>query len=136
MDRTGWTAVVLCAIALVLWQFYVVKQAQTHRPATASSPLPSASVSVTPLAASPLGPSVTPTITATPSPQPAPSAAEFAEATETLKNSDVELHLTNRGGGISEVVLPKHLAENDRQVVLNGSAHMPIGAIVADPAAP
>src|SRR5689334_21919586 len=118
MDRTAWIAVVLCAVALVLWQVYTVKQTQNQRAiAAAASPLPSASVSVTPLAASALGPSVAPTITATP--QPAPSVAGFAEATETLKTADVELHLTNRGGGIAEVVLPNHLAENERHVVLN-----------------
>ena len=51
-----------------------------------------------------------PTAAATPAPQPgtavtaAPSATptQFEEKTETLRNSDVELHLTNRGGGISE----------------------------------
>ena len=58
------------------------------------------------------------------SPEAAPQAVRrqprpFAEKTETLRNSDVELHLTNRGGGIAEAVLLNHMAEDDKHVTLN-----------------
>ena len=60
----------------------------------------------------------------------------FAEKVETLRNSDVELRLTNRGGGITEAVMLSHIAEDAKRVVLNSPKHMPIGAMVDDPAKP
>ncbi len=69
---------------------------------------------------------------------PAPAAPPaFAEKTETLSNSDVELRLTNRGGGISEARLLNHKGENGQGVVvLNSPDRLPIGAIMDQPAAP
>ena len=52
------------------------------------------------------------------------------ERTETLSNSDVELHFTNRGGGIAQAILPNYLAEHGESVTLNSPARLPIGAIV------
>src|SRR5204862_6339183 len=68
------------------------------------------------------------------SPRPAPVA--FVEKTETLRNSDIELHLTSRGGGISEVVLLRYAAEENKRVTLNLPDRLPIGAILQDPATP
>jgi YidC/Oxa1 family membrane protein insertase len=64
------------------------------------------------------------------------SAPSFTENIQTLHNSDVELHLTNRGGGITEAVMLNHIAEDAKRVILNSSRHTPIGAIVDDPARP
>jgi YidC/Oxa1 family membrane protein insertase len=71
-------------------------------------------------------------------PGPSATPAQFEEKTETLRNSDVELHLTNRGGGISEAVLLNYPAEvgKSERVTLNSPARTPIGAIVEDPAVP
>src|ERR1051325_7889567 len=134
MDRTAWIVVALCVIGLVLWEIYSFRQIQP-RPATSSrpaitnpSPLPTPPTSlesVTPTAA--------PVASAQPSPTAAPSAPSFAELTDTIRNSDLELHLTNRGGGIAQAVLLNHIAEQDRRVTLNSDDHPPIGAIVADP---
>src|SRR5690349_17167378 len=104
MDRTAWVAVVLSAVGLVIWYAYMAKQAavrpnpafssaQTSPAGASLAPSPSAGISSTP---SPL-----PSIAAAPSASPAPSVAAFTEARETLRNSDVELHLTNRGGAIA-----------------------------------
>ena len=68
--------------------------------------------------------------------QPTPGATTFAEVTDTIRNSDLELHLTNRGGGIVKAVLLNHVAEEDKRVTLNSEEHPPIGAIVSDPKAP
>src|SRR5581483_4572739 len=84
------------------------------------------------------------TATAAPAASPASTPASaigqqmppFAEKTELLRNNDAELRITNRGGGISEVVLSNHIAENDKRVTLNSPDHMPIGAIVDQPATP
>src|SRR2546429_8630333 len=85
-----------------------------------------------------------PSLRASPPPPPAapevaPNAAEpvpsFPEKIETLRNSDVELHLTNRGGGIKEAVWLKQLAEKGHRVVLNSAESAPIGAITEQPSA-
>jgi len=104
MDRTAWIVVALCVVGLVIWEIYLVKQ-------TPPRPVP---VTVVPGQSSPtttpaiLVASPTPVAEATPSPEATPT---FAEKIETLRNSDVELRLTNRGGGIKEAVLLKQVAE-------------------------
>lgn len=73
---------------------------------------------------------------ATPAPVATESAPTFAEKSETLRNSDIELHLTNRGGAITEAVLLNHVTDNGRHVVLNAPDRLPIGAIVEQPETP
>src|SRR5947207_6148371 len=131
MDRTAWIAVTLCVIGLVLWELYLAKQTPPRR----------APVNV--LAQAP----AVPTLAASPSAlqlaqapatalKPEEAAASFPERIETLRNSDVELHLTNRGGGIKEAVLLKQVAERGQRVILNSSECAPIGAIIEQPSAP
>src|SRR5207244_13284527 len=67
---------------------------------------------------------------------PAEPVPSFAEKIETLRNSDVELRLTNRGGGIKEAVLLRQIAEKGQRVVLNSAQNAPIGAIIEQPSAP
>ncbi len=128
MDRTAWIVVILCVIGLVLWELYLVKQ-------TPPRPAP---VNVTPLQISPAATIASPTPLA--SPEVAQKAAEpvpsFPEKIETLRNSDVELRLTNRGGGIKEAVLLRQVAENGQRVVLNSAESAPIGALIEQPSAP
>src|SRR5678815_3006856 len=123
MDRTAWIVVALCVIGLVLWQIYVAKQ-MPPRPAPVNVASGQASPTATPkvLEASPPPaiPETTPKTT-----EPVPS---FAEKIETLRNSDVELRLTNRGGGIKEAILLKQVAEKGKPVVLNSAKSAPIGA--------
>src|SRR5947207_15643059 len=98
MDRTAWIVVVLCVLGLVLWEVYLAKQ-------TPPRPAP---VNITPGQASPTG---TPTVfgacpTPPASPEVAPQSDEsvwsYPEKVETLRNSDVELGLTNGDDGIKE----------------------------------
>ncbi|HEV8619013.1 MAG TPA: membrane protein insertase YidC, partial [Candidatus Udaeobacter sp.] len=128
MDRTAWIAVTFCVIGLVVWQIYLVKQ-------TPPRPAP---VSVPPEQLSPTASTASPTPLAVP--PAAPKAAEpvpsFPEKIETLRNSDVELRLTNRGGGIKEAILLKQVAEKGKPVVLNSADSAPIGAIIEQPSAP
>src|SRR6266571_3869001 len=132
MDRTAWIAVALCVIGLVLWEVYLAKQTQ-RKPAPANAP---AQFSPTPTAAA--NASASPLATAAPSiaPKVAEPIPTFPEQVETLRNSDVELRLTNRGGGIKEAVLLNHVAEKNAHVTLNSSDRLPIGAIIDNPAAP
>jgi YidC/Oxa1 family membrane protein insertase len=134
MDRTAWIVVALCTLGLIGWYIYVGKQSQQLRQqqlGVPGSPTPPVSVSATPAQS----PSPAITASSTPAPQTAP---EFAEKTETLRNDDVELHLTNRGGGIAEAVLLNHIASQDdqRRVVLDSKEQMPIGAIIEQPNTP
>jgi YidC/Oxa1 family membrane protein insertase len=132
MDRTAWIVVGLCVVGLVLWEFYLAKQ-MAPRPAPASvapgQPSPTATPVILSASPSPLSTPQTPQ-------QGVELGPRFAEKTETLRNSDVELRLTNRGGGIAEAVVLNHVAEEARRVTLNSPKHMPIGAIVDDPAKP
>ena len=131
MDRTAWIVVALCVIGLVLWEFYLAKQMGPRpAPASVAPGRPSASATPAILAPSPLP---TPVAEAEPSSTPTPS---FAEKIETLRNSDVELRLTNRGGGIKEAVLLKQIAEKGQRVVLNSDQSAPIGAILEQPSTP
>src|SRR5438046_1119904 len=139
MDRTAWIAITICVLGLIAWEIWIARQPLSP-PAVATAPSPATPLaSGTPFASEP-------TAVATPAPKPgtgatvAPSAtpAQFEEKTETLRNSDVELHLTNRGGGVSEAILlnyPAEVGESER-VTLNSPARIPIGAMVDDPAAP
>src|SRR5437764_9145306 len=134
MDRTAWIAITLCTLGLIGWYLYVGKQSQQLKQqqlAATASPTPSVAVSASPPPVS--SPGATTTVTATPA---APSVPEFAEKTETLRNDDVELHLTNRGGGIRDAVLLNHIAQENQRVVLNSKDQPPIGAIVSDPSGP
>jgi len=132
MDRTTWIVVTLCVIGLVLWEIYVANQTRPKPapatgapPATFSPPPGVATSTATPALAA-----------ATPTPQPAETVAPFPAQTETLRNSDLELHLTNRGGGIAEAVLLNHVAEENSRVTLNSADHPPVGAIIDNAAAP
>jgi YidC/Oxa1 family membrane protein insertase len=132
MDRTAWIVVGLCVVGLVLWEFYLAKQiAPRTAPATPARGQASPPATPATLSASP-----SPLATPEASPQGVESGPSFAEKTEALRNSDVELRLTNRGGGISEAVILNQIAEDDKRVVLNSPEHTPIGAIVDDPAKP
>src|SRR5438477_10876408 len=132
MDRTAWIAVALCVVGLVLWELYLAKQAPPRRAPIAVgpeqvSPVPttSASASASPAVAAPAIPA-----------KAAEATPSFPEKIETLRNSDVELRLTNRGGGIKEAVLLKQVAEKGQRVVLNSAECAPIGSIIEQPSAP
>jgi YidC/Oxa1 family membrane protein insertase len=131
MDRTAWIVVILCVVGLVGWQIYVAKH-MSPRPAPINvapgQPSPAATPKV-------FEPSPTPAVSEA-TPKPAEPASTFAEKIETLRNSDVELRLTNRGGGIKEAVLLRQIAEKGQPVILNSAQSAPIGTIIEQPSAP
>ena len=132
MDRTAWIVVGLCVIGLVVWEFYLAKQ-MTPRPAPVSGAPRQASATATPaiVAASP-----SPMATTETAPTSLESVPSFTEKIETLRNSDVELRLTNRGGGITEAVMLNQIAEDAKRVIVNSPRHTPVGAMIDDPAKP
>jgi len=133
MDRTAWIVVILCVIGLVTWTWWNGQHAPPRpaTPALSPTPLPlaAASASVAPLTS----PSPAPAATATPAAEATPA---FAEKAETLRNDDVELRLTNRGGGIREATLLNHISQGDQRVIINSKDQLPIGALVEQPANP
>jgi len=135
MDRTAWIAIILCVIGLVVWEWWVAKQTPRPRPPTsaqlspAPTPLAGTSPSAVPLTAS----SPPSAATGTPAPEATPA---FAEKIETLRNDDVELRLTNRGGGIREAVLLNHIGQGGDRLVINSKDQSPIGAMVEQPNSP
>jgi YidC/Oxa1 family membrane protein insertase len=139
MDRQAWIAITLCVLGLVGWQIYSATHTPPRAPITAAAsptPTPANAASATASPASSAATSPAPGATATPPPSPSEIAPVFVEKSETLGNSDVEFHLTNRGGAISEAVLLNHVADNGQHVVLNGPDRLPIGAILEQPEAP
>ena len=128
MDRTAWIVVTLCVIGLVLWEIYLVKQ-------TPPRPAP---LNVAPAQASPTSSIVSPTPAAVAGAvrKTVETPSTFSEKIVVLRNSDVELRLTNRGGGIKEAVLLKQVAEKGQRVVLNSAESAPIGALIEEPSGP
>src|SRR5713226_10415782 len=135
MDRTAWIVITLCVIGLLAWEgwvWWVAKQTPRQlAPAVALSPTPAAAAEASQPAvpftsASPaaVAPAATPAAEATPA---------FAEKTETLRNDDVELRLTNRGGGIREAALLNHIGQGDQRVIINSKDQLPIGGLVEQP---
>ena len=130
MDRQAWIAITLCVLGLIGWYAYTT----THLPPPApvvAVPSPAATANNSPVAAA--SPSALASPVSGASPSLAESVPTFAEKSETLTNGDVEFHLTNRGGAITEAVLLNHTGENGQRVILNASDRIPIGAIVEQP---
>src|SRR5258708_28946462 len=118
MDRTAWIVVALCVVGLVVWEVYLAKQ-MAPRPAPVTAVPGQTSPTATPaiLAASP---------SPLASPEAAPQGAEpgptFAEKVETLRNSDVELRFTNRGGGIAEAAIVNQIRGDSKPLTMQSAA--------------
>jgi len=119
MDWKTWVAVGLSIVGLVVWQMYyaeqIAQQAQyeelLHEPDP--SPTPTALFAPTP----------------TPTPEPEPTAPTMMARSESLSAGDAQYIFNNDTGGIEEVLLLLHVAENQEAVFLNRDRLMPIGAI-------
>src|SRR5205823_11267720 len=123
MDRTAWIVVALCVVGLVVWEMYLAKQ-MSPRSAPVTATPGQTSRTATPAI---LAPSPSPLASPEAAPQSSESVPTFAEKLETLRNSDIELRFTNRGGGIAEAIMSNHIAEDAKRVSLNSPKHMPIG---------
>ena len=139
MDRQAWIAILLCFVVLAGWQVYVMKHAPPPLARALVSPSPSLAPEAT-IAPSPSAGTSSPTASQStapnvPLPEVTPTPKPFAEQTTTLRNADLELLLTNRGGGIAEAVLPKHRGENGGPIKLNSASRVPIGALLDKPSA-
>src|SRR5882762_2378006 len=131
MDRTAWIVVIFCVIGLALWTWWSGQHLPPRpAPATLSA---TATPATAPSASAISAPSPVPAASATPSTAPAPA---FAEKIETLRNDDVELRFTNRGGGITEAILLNQIAQGDQRAALKSKEQTVIGAMLQSPDAP
>src|SRR5439155_26467915 len=105
MDRTAWIVVALCVIGLVVWEIYLAKQ-MAPRPAPIVVALGLVSPTATPAILAP-SPSATPVAEATPQ----TAVPSFPDKIESLRNSDVELLLTNRRVVIKHAILPQYITQ-------------------------
>jgi YidC/Oxa1 family membrane protein insertase len=133
MDRTAWIVITLCVIGLVAWEWWIAKQTPPRPAIVSGSPTPAPSTPPAEASATPVAPSFTPAPSTTPAPAPAATVPPSEVRIEKLRNTDVELALTNAGGGIEKVVLLHHKGEGDAPVTLNSQATVPIGALIENP---
>src|SRR3981081_4468102 len=103
MDRQAWIAITLCVLGLIGWYAYTASHLPPPAPVVAA-PSPAVTASNSPAAAASPSTAAPPVSATSPSPVPAESVPTFAEKSETMTNGDVEFHLTNRGGAITEAV--------------------------------
>lgn len=121
MDRKAWIAVTLSVVGLFAWQWYVSKT-YPHPKAGTVPAAPAASG--------------TPAAVATPTPAQAastPAMPVMAARAESLRQDGAEFVFNNDTGGIEQVVLSLHKAENQGSVALNGDRAMPVGGIGFQP---
>ncbi|HEY1582592.1 MAG TPA: membrane protein insertase YidC [Chthoniobacterales bacterium] len=135
MDRQAWIAVTLCIVGLIAWEVYMAKHPSAPSPKVLASPTPMTMASAASPTAAPGATAAAPPPNE-PTPSPTPTPVSFVEKTTTLRNPDLELLLTDRGGGIAGAILPQHKGENGAPVKLNSNRALPIGAIIEKPAAP
>jgi len=134
MDRTAWIAVVIATIGLIAsmyWQQHQMAEARAkylqQQAVLAAQATP---------AATPLAQTSGPSPLATP-PTPAQDLAmkipSVPDQVGTLKSDVAELHFSNNRGGLSNVLLLKHSAEEGHFVQLNSGRTAAIGAITQNP---
>jgi len=134
MDRTAWIAVVIATIGLIAsmyWQQhqmaearakYLQQQAVLAAQATPAATPQSQTTGPSPLATPP-----------TPAQDLAAKIPSVPDQVGTLKSDVAELHFSNNRGGLSNVLLLKHSAEEGHFVQLNSGRTAAIGAITQNP---
>lgn len=126
MDRTAWTAVIVCLAAMFFYGKYQADQTvKAQREAAAVAAAAPAPTDDPPVAApsQPTAVSTSPAADAEPVEETAPVAEEAVEAQLiTLENGFVRYHLTNMGAGVATAELLKHnrsLDGEDGYVTIN-----------------
>jgi len=158
MDRKAWISIGLCIVALFAWQWYYQKTygeaiaeqnraraaeraaatEQAARDAANSTPSPAGTPSlVAPEATSTPAPAslvadTTPSLVAPPFGDTPPDAASTAEELTVISDA-MELRFTSRGGGLRNVRLTEHEAEEDERIILNEHRTAPIGDLAMAP---
>src|SRR5947208_1244213 len=101
MDRQAWIAVALCILGLIGWQVYMVRHPAPPPPKIAALPSATATAATTTSPAASAAPLADNRASSPNESSSTPAPRAFVEKTTPLRNSDLELLLTNRGGGIA-----------------------------------
>lgn len=132
MDTKAWIAIILCVIGLFAWQWWYASEFQqaARQQAAQSTPPPAPDPSAPPQAqpapeAATTPGDALPPPAATPEPTPEHAPAQVRDITL----PSLELTFTNRGGGIDQVRLLEHDAEDGEFVTVNRFGEVPIGAV-------
>jgi YidC/Oxa1 family membrane protein insertase len=134
MDRTAWIAVVLATIGLIAsmyWQQHQMAEARTKYLQQQAVLAAQATPAATPL--SQTSEASHPPAPATPAQDLATKSPSLPDQAGTLKSDVAELHFSNNRGGLSNVLLLKHSAEEGHFVQLNSERTAAIGAITQNP---
>lgn len=128
LDRTGWIAVIICSIGLMLWYSSSMKEAQKAREAAAIA-------AAAKKAALEANPEIEPTPEAADkATEPIPDPSEQEQLTS-IETDGVIFNFTNLGGGIASTELLKHnqSLNSEEHVIFNryegAKARSPIGAL-------
>ncbi len=155
MDRKAWISIGLCVVALFAWQWYYQKtygeaiaeqnraraaaaaeRAAQEEAATTPAPTSTPSLVSSDAASTSAPPSLiaesTPTLVAPQLGDTTPDAATPAEEL-TITSDAMELRFTSRGGGLRDVRLTEHEAEEDERIILNEHRTAPIGDLAMAP---
>lgn len=125
MDRTGWTAIIICFVLLMVYPMVVQKYYPTppkpavtapgQTPAPAPGTVPGTTVPSTessaPASAGATVPALSPALTL--------EANLAPEEIRVLENDLVKVEFSSYGGGVKRILLKKHFGEGTNPVVLN-----------------
>ena len=140
MDRKGIIGIALAIVGIICWQIYYTRETQKAMQARREAIAAAAAAATPPPQTSgqaasgaeqqaPAGDQTAPSV----APPAAPLEAAVPENLTKLATQTVEYSFTNLGGGIARTVLLEHVAEENRNVVLNEFGSIPIGAVTEIP---
>jgi len=117
MDRKSWVGLVLSITGLIAWEWYYLRNFAPGQDYSEKSP------------------QITSTSSSSVSSPPhlPPSSAPIAFETAMLRNTIADYWFTGFLGGISKIVVQKHLGGNHMPISLNSDSKLPIGALWITP---
>jgi YidC/Oxa1 family membrane protein insertase len=134
MDRTAWIAVIIASIGLIAsmyWQQHQMAEARAKYLQQQAVLAAQATPAATPQ--SQTSDTSRPPASPVPAQNLATKTSSLPDQVETLKSDVAELHFSNNRGGLSNVLLLKHSAEEGHFVQLNSERTAAIGAITQNP---
>ncbi|ALJ56600.1 Membrane protein insertase YidC [Candidatus Xiphinematobacter sp. Idaho Grape] len=117
MDRKSWIGLILSITGLIAWEWFYLKN---FAPGQDYSKSPSQATSA-------------PSFSVPSSPRLPPSPLPIISETAMLRNSTADYWFTGFFGGISKIVVQKHLGDDRTPILLSSDSRLPIGALWVTP---
>jgi YidC/Oxa1 family membrane protein insertase len=130
MDRKAWIIIIICLTGLVWSQYEAHKQTKVYQAALAAE---KAKAGPKPTETSGAAASIAATPAAVAAVSDTPAAAPILPATTKKLSTPQAEYTFTTAGGIQQIELLTHKAENGARVVLNGTSEAPIGSISEQP---